>query len=32
MRLAERKLRWAIVTNPEGQLLDVASRDDLERA
>jgi CBS domain-containing protein len=30
--LAEKKLRWAIVTTPEGRLLGVASRDDLERA
>jgi CBS domain-containing protein len=30
--LAERNLRWAIVTTPEGRLLGVASRDDLERA
>jgi CBS domain-containing protein len=31
-RLAERGLRWAIVTNPEGRLLGVARREDLERA
>jgi CBS domain-containing protein len=31
-RLAERDLRWAIVTNPEGELIGVASREDLERA
>jgi Mg/Co/Ni transporter MgtE len=31
-QLAEKDLRWAIVTTPEGQLLGVASRDDLERA
>ncbi|MBV9803596.1 MAG: CBS domain-containing protein, partial [Solirubrobacterales bacterium] len=30
--LAERDLRWAIVTTPEGRLLGVASREDLERA
>ena len=30
--LAEKNLRWAIVTTPEGQLLGVASREDLERA
>jgi CBS domain-containing protein len=30
--LAERNLRWAIVTTPEGRLLGVASRADLERA
>ena len=31
-RLAERDLRWAIVTDPEGRLLGVARREDLERA
>jgi CBS domain-containing protein len=31
-RLAERNLRWAIVTDPEGRLLGVAGREDLERA
>lgn len=31
-RLADRDLRWAIVTTPEGRLLGVASRADLERA
>jgi len=31
-QLAEKDLRWAIVTTPEGRLLGVASRDDLERA
>jgi CBS domain-containing protein len=31
-RLAERNLRWAIVTDPEGRLVGVASREDLERA
>jgi len=30
--LAEKDLRWAIVTTPEGRLLGVASREDLERA
>jgi CBS domain-containing protein len=30
--LAEKNLRWAIVTTPEGRLLGVASREDLERA
>ena len=30
--LADKDLRWAIVTTPEGRLLGVASRDDLERA
>jgi CBS domain-containing protein len=30
-RLADRDLRWAIVTTPEGRLLGVASREDLER-
>jgi CBS domain-containing protein len=31
-RLAGKDLRWAIVTTPEGRLLGVASREDLERA
>jgi CBS domain-containing protein len=31
-RLAEKDLRWTIVTTPEGRLLGVASREDLERA
>ena len=31
-QLAEKDLRWAIVTTPEGRLLGVASRQDLERA
>ncbi len=31
-RLAERELHWAIVTDPEGRLVGVASRNDLERA
>jgi CBS domain-containing protein len=31
-RLAEQGLRWAIVTDPEGRLIGVASREDLERA
>jgi CBS domain-containing protein len=31
-RLAKKDLRWAIVTTPEGRLLGVASREDLERA
>ncbi len=30
--LAEKDLRWAIVTTPEGRLLGVASREDLEAA
>jgi hypothetical protein len=30
-RLGERKLRWAIVTTPEGRLIGVASRENLER-
>jgi CBS domain-containing protein len=30
--LADKGLRWAIVTTPEGRLLGVASREDLERA
>lgn len=29
--LAEKNLHWAIVTTPEGRLLGVASREDLER-
>jgi len=29
--LAEKGYRWAIVTTPEGRLLGVASRKDLER-
>jgi CBS domain-containing protein len=29
--LADKNLRWAIVTTPEGRLLGVASREDLER-
>jgi CBS domain-containing protein len=29
--LAEKELRWAIITTPEGRLLGVASREDLER-
>ena len=31
-RLANRGLHWAIVTDPEGRLLGVAGREDLERA
>lgn len=31
-RLAEKSLRWAIVTTPEGRLLGVVWREDLERA
>jgi len=31
-QLAERDLRWAIVTTPEGKLLGVAARADLEAA
>lgn len=31
-RLADRGLRWAIVTDPEGRLIGVATREDLERA
>jgi Mg/Co/Ni transporter MgtE len=31
-QLAEEDLRWAIVTTPEGRLLGVAWREDLERA
>jgi CBS domain-containing protein len=30
--LAKRDLRWAIVTSPDGELIGVASRDDLEAA
>ena len=30
--LAEKQLRWAIVTTPEGELIGVASRTDLEAA
>ncbi len=30
--LGERELRWAIVTSPEGELIGVASRGDLEAA
>ena len=30
--LAEKDLRWAVVTTPEGRLLGVASREDLKRA
>ena len=30
--LAERELRWAIVTTPDGELIGVASRADLEAA
>jgi CBS domain-containing protein len=29
--LAEKELRWAIITTPEGRYLGVASREDLER-
>jgi CBS domain-containing protein len=29
--LADKDLRWAIVTTPEGRVLGVASREDLER-
>jgi CBS domain-containing protein len=29
--LADRDLRWAIITTPEGRVLGVASREDLER-
>ena len=29
--LAEKDLRWAIITTPEGRLLGVASREDLDR-
>ena len=31
-RLGDKNLRWAIVTTPEGRLIGVASRRDLERA
>ena len=31
-QLAKRDLRWAVVTDPEGRLLGIASREDLERA
>lgn len=31
-RLGERELRWAIVTDPEGRLIGVVSRQDLEQA
>jgi hypothetical protein len=31
-RLADQDLRWAIVTTPEGRLLGVVWREDLERA
>jgi CBS domain-containing protein len=31
-RLVERDLRWAVVTNPDGQLIGVVGREDLERA
>lgn len=31
-RLAEKELKWAIVTTPEGRLLGVVWREDLERA
>jgi CBS domain-containing protein len=30
-RLAEQGLRWAVVTDPEGRLIGIASREDLER-
>jgi len=30
--LADKELRWAIITTPEGRVLGVASREDLERA
>ena len=30
--LADKGLRWAIVTTPEGRVLGVASREDLARA
>jgi CBS domain-containing protein len=30
-RLAKKDLRWAIVTTPEGRLLGIASREDLDR-
>ena len=29
--LADKELRWAIITTPEGRLLGIASREDLER-
>jgi CBS domain-containing protein len=29
--LADKDLRWAIITTPEGRLLGIASREDLER-
>jgi CBS domain-containing protein len=29
--LADKELRWAVVTTPEGRVLGVASREDLER-
>jgi CBS domain-containing protein len=31
-RLGERELRWAIVTDPDGRLIGVVRREDLERA
>ena len=31
-RLAERSLHWAIVTDPEGRLIGVVRREELERA
>ncbi|HEY6397609.1 MAG TPA: CBS domain-containing protein [Solirubrobacteraceae bacterium] len=31
-RLDKRGLRWAVVTDPEGRLFGIVSRDDLERA
>lgn len=31
-RLADRSLHWAIVTDPEGRLIGVTSRQDLEQA
>jgi CBS domain-containing protein len=31
-RLAKQDLDWAIVTTPEGRLIGVASREELERA
>jgi CBS domain-containing protein len=31
-QLAEKGFRWAVVTDPEGRLIGVASREDLERA
>ncbi len=30
-RLDKRGLRWAVVTDPEGRLFGIVSRDDLER-